>query len=834
MNFRKFKVAVLIAVIAMASVCFAQNPAPTFRGAWSPTETYRGTWQGANPQGDTVSHGNFNGKPLFWYAKWENRGSTPGEFEPGGGTSPWVLINSASTNDRGRPNFQAVTWNGGGGSTAINNIGPMQARVPTWRDGARGAYTINLDDIGAMDFETMIQPAWDLAREFPDIKMSWGVFVERMSESDWNNAVKMVAEGHEMFSHSFHHTSAADQWQWFYPTQRIPSHDPAIPAALRGLTVVGTWHPNFAQQDQTWPIPPGATATFESDLVSITGPTAGWTTHAPNTAFEVQGNFRVTPKAGVMAFQTIPGEPSSTVYIRYTNRHEALNPDGSLKPEWEEASKFGSDIVSEGVIAATGTAWWELSDFANFYAGSTPAWVTRDQGAGGFIAKIFCKRGWDGGLGVAGPDSRKNIDTANWFINRNIYERITTAGEYFAKGKRNEFYGYPFDAFSEKTHELLFRGVDANYTSRFVGARGGAKSGKPMSGDFFHPFRIDFDAFYIMDRNWTVNTSHKTMDPAHPHQLLGLNEMVDDIIAANGYMIRELHAIPDIPGNAWHSSEAQADMWPINNIAKGMGGWWGGLTKNMLREHLTHVQSKIASRDLTVFTPSEAVKYRLTANEFETNANLTAIDTNWSVSLVKRNTAGQPIDDIHKDEITVIVNLGTPVARLAVAYDGNPNNRVAENSPRRRPRPMDIPHGSPEGTPAQVWSVSINPFRTADHSALLIRNAAWFGQDIVYDLDIPIAPTGIRGGAAARRSASTAAFTGINNGQINLHLSQGNYTVQLFNVQGRLINSVNINAVNGINATGLRTDHLARGLVILQVRDAQGAQVLQRRLILGR
>jgi len=67
-----------------------------------------------------------------------------------------------------------------------------------------------------------------------------------------------------------------------------------------------------------------------------------------------------------------------------------------------------------------------------------------------------------------------------------------------------------------------------------------------------------------------------------------------------------------------------------------------------------------------------------------------------------------------------------------------------------------------------------------------------------------------------------------------LRLAQGNYTVQLFNVQGRVIGSSKISATDGVNMTGIRTDNLGRGIFVLQVKNAQGAQVLQHRLMLGR
>jgi hypothetical protein len=56
----------------------------------------------------------------------------------------------------------------------------------------------------------------------------------------------------------------------------------------------------------------------------------------------------------------------------------------------------------------------------------------------------------------------------------------------------------------------------------------------------------------------------------------------------------------------------------------------------------------------------------------------------------------------------------------------------------------------------------------------------------------------------------TISFAGIKNGQINLNLKEGNYTAELYNLQGRLINRAKISSINGVNSTGIKTDNLAK------------------------
>ena len=79
------------------------------------------------------------------------------------------------------------------------------------------------------------------------------------------------------------------------------------------------------------------------------------------------------------------------------------------------------------------------------------------------------------------------------------------------------------------------------------------------------------------------------------------------------------------------------------------------------------------------------------------------------------------------------------------------------------------------------------------------------------------------------KKPTSFSFAGIKNGQINLRLQAGNYTAELYNLQGRLIGSADISATNGINATGLRADNLSRGVFILNVKQA-GNSVLRHKI----
>jgi hypothetical protein len=84
-----------------------------------------------------------------------------------------------------------------------------------------------------------------------------------------------------------------------------------------------------------------------------------------------------------------------------------------------------------------------------------------------------------------------------------------------------------------------------------------------------------------------------------------------------------------------------------------------------------------------------------------------------------------------------------------------------------------------------------------------------------------------------QRSSASIIFAGIKSGQIYLNLRAGNYTAELYNLQGRMLKSVDINAISGVNAIGLRTDNLADGILILNVKY-NGVSVLRQRIGVNR
>ena len=791
--------------------------------AWDSTKEYTGSYQ--TYQGDTVIFGNWNGKPLHWWAKFWSKGDKPGTPGAGGGTSPWVLINSESYG-------KGYTWQGYGPGGSIPN---GQARVATWRYGASGAYTFTHDDIGSMPLAKSVAPAYDLAKDFPEIKQSWGVFVKEMGdEVEWDYAIKMVADGHEMFNHSWDHTSAADQYQWFYNKDVVPDFDPSIPYAIRGLTVKALWisptgpapwdnpAPSYLSSsgqtigncDPQYAPDPIRKLTIENEDIKIEGP-AYWTGYSFSTDACIRGKVPMTVTRKAAEEITLPS--GAKVYVKYTTKADisGLPEDGS------------GEAVNSGILYATMPAWLDPAQLDKYgengwtgstvYPTSVGGGVANDKGAPGLIASIFTVKAW------TGQDWKRNIDDANKRINEKIYERIQNPGKYFAVGKRSEYYGYPMDAYSSESNDSLKKyGI--------LQARAGSKTPQVMKGDFFHPYSIDFDAFYITQSAWTPASGGTNTDgngwvyPDNPHIWLGLNQMVDSIVHHQGYMIREFHAVADIADGAWYDNGSPS-FWPINSSGVGKGGWWGGITKNQLRAHYQYVKGKIDNNELVVYTASEAVKYRLTANG-TSNPVLAKSGNDYTLNVTfnKGN-----ISDLQIDEISVIVGIDA-------TNDLNVEYLTGGGNPRLAPKKLDG-NGS-------AWAVNFNPSKGG---VKLIRGQAftdpqWQGPDTAGidpgnidedcdEMEDPNCKSSISPKTTAKK-VTDFAFTGIRNGQINLRLNAGVYTAQLYNMQGRLVGSVNINAVGGVTATGLRTDNLAKGLFILHVKDAKGAAVLQHKLML--
>jgi len=286
--------------------------------------------------------------------------------------------------------------------------------------------------------------------------------------------------------------------------------------------------------------------------------------------------------------------------------------------------------------------------------------------------------------------------------------------------------------------------------------------------------------------------------------------MIDKIIESKGYMIREFHAVADIPDGAWHSTEP-SEQWSLNSAAQGAGGWWGGITKNMLRAHYEYIQTKINTNDITVYTVGEVTKYRMTANA--TSKTVAIADNGGKYTVTPTTT--EDIVAKYRDEISIIISVPTPISKTIdwngkKAGDFNVKYTNSGESPRRRPRQLNA-----EGT---IWSISMDPFLGPVE---IDPAGSWSGQGnetAIADKNTMVKSAGFK-------------YAGIRDGQVSLSLPVGNYTAEIFGVNGRKVASTTVTGTNSIVRTNLNTRDLGAGMFFLNVKT-NGASVMQQKLMI--
>jgi hypothetical protein len=597
--------------------------------AWNAATTYKGTLASG---GDSVTYGTFNGTTMYWYAKWETRPALdiPGTFADSGSTNPWGFLNAKNPRTK-------YTWNG-----CVTTAGATaQVGVPTWKNGAKGAYTIHHDDLCDMPW-TYVQPTVDLSVKY-GIPIAWGAITSACAGDDWPVLLNMLNKGIEITCHSYNHASAADQWEWFMQDSLVP--DTSIDAML--------------------PDP--------------------WLAKLKVVAKGTSGGTAKTTSVGQI---------------------------------------FTVNLTTKQ-IEANASEW-------------APPTYTTQVG----VLKLFEVKKWT----VA--DYYLQVDSAKNTIDRNVYASFQ-GNTAFPKGKKCEFYIYPFDAFSDSTHAYL-------NAHGFVAARGGSKSGKPIRGDFYHPFYIDFDAYFL------INNDPNIVYPANPHQLLSLEGMIDSIMAQHGYMIRELHAVGD------------------------PAAYWGAIPATLYEAHLKRLQTLQNSNDLIVMTPSEAIKYRISANGV-TGAAITGSGASYTITPTLA-TGTTPVLDKYKDEICFIVTLPTSVD------DGTWTKGQVTYSDQTHPREYS------KKLSAKRWAVYANPFK----GAFTFQPGA----------------VNVINGISGKNVANIYSFK---NGRLHMNIFAGSYKVALYAPNGKAVRVVSGAVLQtGLVKVDLNVGSLSHGYYILSVEHQTG------------
>lgn len=674
---------------------------------WDKAKEYKGGKETA-----TVTHGEFEGQKLYWQNSWWTKGEEPGTFADSGGTSPWVLINTKSILTSGTYewkgwNSKASKWKiehdnswvftetqDGDWGDQIDSKG-AGAYLPTFRDGAEGAYSMTHDDIGAMSIDKSVKPCNDLVYKEDRITCGWGIKVDAMDDNEWKVAREMVMNGVEMINHSYDHTSAADQWQWHYMGNKLSADDPALPKEIRNLTI-GT-----------------AAGTYKPLPVTI-------------PYIDYEGGDITKPK-----------KLYHNVTFQVSNDYEYICDSTEMGGWWEYTWK------SKGTVKPEHMGWQD--DASNPAGGSNVN-----------MLKVFCVPGWTPSRYTV------NINAANDLINKHVYDKVNSP--HFQKGRKCDYYVYPYDAYSSVTHKALMEaGISA--------ARGGGKSGVPLPGDFFHPFRIDFDAFFMLDAN------AEKVFPDNPHQRISLKGLADRCWKAKGYMIREFHAVADVTN--WEDANKQS-----------MGGWWGGIPKYLLKEHYEYLNELNDEHKITVYGPSEAVKYRMTCNA------VTAVAIS---GLELSATTTGTVKEVYQDEISVICILDQAYDKMGAKYKD-------EDYPRYAPRKMD--------DAGKAWSISMNPFYNGGKITLTpgTENPE------------------ITGNIQTQKIAKVFSQATISKNALSCNLTAGKYTLSVYSMNGKaLINKSFVSTGSNQSVTFNRS--LSNGLYVYNISQ-NGRKVLQSKMML--
>lgn len=667
-----------------------------------------------------VKHGDFLNKPLYWKAKWAvELTDKPGTIAPEGGTSGWKLLN---TNDP----LNDGEWVGGEmtpGSSA-------KVQLPTWQDGAKGAYTIISDDIGAFDspegYEEVVQiaeeyngPARDYFDGFNPIRCGFGAQVDKSDEVEYKWMQDAVVQGHEIINHSYNHSSAAEQWQWFY---ECDADDEAVAKEIDGFTKSG---------GDTIPVS-GMCEGFDDEYVAhlaYIGELESQKLHVGKDLPKwASGAIVLPPKK----FDAAPG--TVTEYGSYTLSGGAT---GKYKVK---------DAADARYICTNDSSWIDATQAAILKLASFER-----AGLDEFEDKYNGWQNSEWNLNIA-----KSRDTLNMKVYDVLRSEKRLPARYWPENKGVDYYIYPYDAFSNETHDSL----EAN---GYVAARGGSKGSSCTPNDFFHPFRLDFDAHY---------SDAMGQYPDNPHQYLTLKAMLDTIVAQKGYHIREIHTVTD-----------RDDLG------------WGYVPMQKWRDHISDVLDLIKSNDITMYTPTNVVKYRITSDNMSIAIEESG-SNEWTIT--PTITLEEKFHDIYKDvlisyRMTVPTGVTIPEGKSLVAKYVD-SGELVRRQPWLRP-------GS------KTWSVYGDPYKGA--------------VKVYIDEKVAITPS-------ITVSDKKASFLGIKNGKMSLMLPKGKCNIEVYTMSGRMMSSVS--QISNGRIANIALPALSSGVYILNVKQ-EGKLTLRQRFI---
>jgi hypothetical protein len=443
----------------------------------------------------------------------------------------------------------------------------------------------------------------------------------------------------------------------------------------------------------------------------------------------------------------------------------STDPDVKTIPEWAK----GAIVLNSEYASAPGTetdyfGYKVKTDGTNKYIKCNKmAWIDKCQ-VGACIIDCAARSdglathydGWDN------TERDLNVNKATDTINIKTYNVLSAAGQledqYNAADKKCEYYLYPYDAFSITTHQYL----DAN---GYVSARGGGKCSLTTPADFFHPYLVYFDSYYGDDIGEF---------PDNPHQWLTTVHMINNIVRDNGYMIREFHAV---------TSDA----------------YWGAIETDRYRTHLNDVVTRMKNGDLTVLTPSEAVKYQMVSSV--TTATIAAgTEVNeWIIT----PTVGSLTNSDKYDNVLISYIVTLPSSVNDDGWVGMASYYTSDNKGvRRQPRKLTRRGAQ------KKWAVYGNPYKG---DIKIIGNMT----NILYK-DIK---NGLHG--------KLISFV---DGKLSLYLKKGDFRASLFSPNGRVVAQTAGKSNGGIVRATMNVNHLSNGFYVLNVKHDHG--VLCKRVML--
>lgn len=415
------------------------------------------------------------------------------------------------------------------------------------------------------------------------------------------------------------------------------------------------------------------------------------------------------------------------------------------KPGNEEA-KFGYKIKTNGTekyIKCNNRNWINKCEVAVCILDQ----AARDA-ADGPGPKHF--DGWDA------TEKDLNVNKASDTINQNVYFKLKTDGklknQYWPEdNKKCDYYFYPYDAYSEATHTYL----DAN---GFVAARGGGKCSLITPGDFFHPYRTYFDSYF---------SDAMGEFPNNPHQWMTTTRMVNSIIAQYGYDIREFHAVTD-------------------------NAYWGAIKPSEYRTHLSMVMDKIKAGDLSVYTCTDAVKYRILTDAPLTATIASSGDKKWLIT----PTCTAPSDKYKNILMNYIVTFTSSEGDASWKGIGARYKNTNEPVPRQ-------------------------PFKLTRRGADAKHKWSVFGSAFLGPIEI----TGdeIITSVINEKFAKGLKFHSFVNGQLTMYMNPGNFKATIYSAKGQAVSVVNGFAKQTGNVRmNMNVKSLSNGYYILSVEHQNG------------